>query len=135
MRRCWGGGEVSYSGEFFDFRHIKFEPVPAQTRLPIWVGGNSWPALRRAAKYADVWHPHDLTPDEVRAKGENLNEFADRAVPRSVRLAVDAYNVDRISDLVDAYVAVDCVRVVVDFRSLPPTEVSILAEKAANLLF
>jgi probable F420-dependent oxidoreductase len=135
LRACWAGGEVEYHGEFFDFRHIEFEPVPVQPRLPIWVGGDSAPALRRAAKYADVWHPHDLAPEELRAKAEQIDERAGRAVTRSVRVAATPDDLDRLADLVDEYVSVGCVTVVIDFRSQPSRAVAVLAEKAASLLF
>jgi probable F420-dependent oxidoreductase len=135
LRTCWAGREVEYHGEFFDFRHIEFEPVPVQPRLPIWVGGDSAPALRRAAKYADVWHPHDLSPGELRAKAEQLDERAGRSVTRSVRVALTPADLGRLADLVDDYVSVGCASVVIDFRSQPASEVAVLAEKAASLLF
>jgi probable F420-dependent oxidoreductase len=135
MRRCWEGGQIEHTGEFFDFEHIEFEPVPVQSRLPIWVGGNTGPALRRAATYADVWHPHDLTPEEIRSKGMKLDELAGRAVQRSARYAAGPSEVDRLPDIVDAYLEVGCTRVVVDFRSLPSNEVAVLAERAAAVLF
>ena len=135
LRACWAGGEVEYHGEFFDFRHVEFEPVPVQPRLPIWVGGDSGPALRRAAKYADVWHPHDLAPDELRAKAEQIDERAGRSVTRSVRVALTGADLGRLSDVVDEYVSVGCTSVVIDFRSQPVRDVALHAEKAASLLF
>ena len=134
--KCWAGGEISHDGEFFSFRHIDFEPVPVQRpRIPIWVGGDSGPALRRAARFADTWHPHDISPDELRAKGEKLDELAGRAVPRSVRLAITAEQIDGLPDVVDSYLEVGCRSVVIDFRSQPADVVSQLAEKAAARLF
>jgi probable F420-dependent oxidoreductase len=135
LRACWAGGEVEYHGEFFDFRHIEFEPVPVQPGLPIWVGGDSAPALRRAATYADVWHPHDLAPGELKAKADQLDQRAGRAVARSVRVALTPADLGRLADLVDEYVAVGCASVVIDFRSQPAPEVAVLAERAASLLF
>jgi probable F420-dependent oxidoreductase len=135
VRRCWAGGPVEYDGEFFSFRHVEFEPVPLQARLPIWVGGNSGPALRRAARYADVWHPHDLSPEEVADKGDRLDDIAGRQVPRSARIALGAEDLVGLPDTVDAFLAVGCTRVVLDFRSLATDTVAVLAEKAAALLF
>ncbi|HEX3960469.1 MAG TPA: TIGR03619 family F420-dependent LLM class oxidoreductase [Trebonia sp.] len=135
LRACWAGGEVEYHGEFFDFRHVEFEPVPVQPRLPIWVGGDSGPALRRAARHADVWHPHDLAPDELRAKAEQIDERAGRSVTRSVRVALTGADLGRLTDIVDEYVSVGCESVVIDFRSQPAQDVARHAEKAASLLF
>jgi probable F420-dependent oxidoreductase len=135
MRRCWAGGPVEYDGEFFSFRHIDFEPVPRQARLPIWVGGNSAPALRRTARYGDVWHPHDLAPEEIATKGAVIDELAGRSVGRTARIAVGSADLPALPDTVDAYVAVGCTAVVLDFRSLDSDTVAVLAEKAAARLF
>ncbi|GGM64647.1 TIGR03619 family F420-dependent LLM class oxidoreductase [Dactylosporangium sucinum] len=136
MLACWQGGEVAYDGEFYSFRHIDFEPTPAQRpHPPIWVGGDSGPALRRAARFADVWHPHDITPARLAEAGEELDERAGRKVPRSVRLGVTESQVDGIAELVDSYLEAGCVRVVVEFRSLPSEHVVRLGERAARLLF
>jgi alkanesulfonate monooxygenase SsuD/methylene tetrahydromethanopterin reductase-like flavin-dependent oxidoreductase (luciferase family) len=136
MTRCWRGGEISHDGDFFSFRYIDFEPVPLQQpSIPIWVGGASASALRRAARFARTWHPNDLTPEEVRAKGQQLDELAGREVNRSLRLAVTAEQVDGLPERIDAYGAVGCQRVVIDFRSQSAGVVAQLAEKAAARLF
>lgn len=136
MLECWKGGSVSHEGQHFSFRHIDFEPTPEQLpHPPVWVGGDSAPALRRAAKYADVWHPHDLSPAEVSSSGDKLDALAGRNVARSVRISVDEHQVDGISDLVDSYLDIGCTRVVVDFRSLPTDMVAKLAKLAAARLF
>ncbi len=134
MRACWAGGEVEYHGDFFDFRHIEFEPTPVQPRVPIWVGGDSPPAIRRAAAYADVWHPHDLTPADLQAKAEQIDERAGRRVTRTVRLALTPDDLAGLGDLVDEYGSVGCASVVLDFRSVSSEGVVGLAEKAAELL-
>jgi probable F420-dependent oxidoreductase len=136
MCRCWAGGEIAHDGEFFSFRHIEFEPMPLQQpRVPIWVGGDSPAALRRAARFADVWHPHDLAPDALRERGDRLDDEAGRAIPRSVRLAVGPGDLARLADVVDAYTEAGCVRVVIEFRSQRSAVAVDLAEKAAVALF
>lgn len=136
MCQCWAGGsDISHEGEFFNFRHIEFAPTPAQgARVPIWVGGHSRPALRRAARFADVWHPHDVSLEELTALGDQLDEAAGRPVARSVRLGIDVSDLPGLSDRVDAYLAAGCVTVVLDFRSQPCDVVVRLAENAAELL-
>jgi probable F420-dependent oxidoreductase len=54
LRKLWGGGWVDHHGEFFDFDALEMSPVPARP-IPIFVGGFSKPALRRAATLGDGW--------------------------------------------------------------------------------
>lgn len=53
LATLWQGGWVEHHGEFYDFAPVKMRPVPA-TPIPIYVGGFSKPALRRAARN-DGW--------------------------------------------------------------------------------
>src|SRR6202012_716843 len=55
---CWAPGLVSFDGKFFSFAdmHVNPKPVP-QPHPPIWIGGFSDAALRRAARFAAVWQP------------------------------------------------------------------------------
>ncbi|HEX4225923.1 MAG TPA: TIGR03619 family F420-dependent LLM class oxidoreductase [Pseudonocardiaceae bacterium] len=46
---------ASYEGSFVSFRNVRTAPRPAH--LPVWVGGNSDIALRRAVRLGDGWHP------------------------------------------------------------------------------
>src|SRR5262249_56725638 len=55
-------------------------PRPRQARLPIWVGGSSKPALRRAALRGDGWLPQGTTPDEMPAQIAFLLEERKRAL-------------------------------------------------------
>lgn len=50
------GGDIAYEGSSFAARGVRFFPVPT-TPPPIWVGGNSKPALRRALSRAQGWAP------------------------------------------------------------------------------
>jgi probable F420-dependent oxidoreductase len=134
FRECWKGGEVEYHGDYFDFRHIEFEPIPVQRPLPIWVGGNVGPALRRAAKYADVWHPHDISLEEMTTASARIDELAGRHVPTSMRLALEEKDLDGLADRVDSYLDAGCLTVVLDFRSVKADEISGLAERAATQL-
>jgi probable F420-dependent oxidoreductase len=55
---CWAPGTVSFAGKFFAFSDMHVSPKPLQQpHPPIWVGGASDAALRRAAMFAAVWQP------------------------------------------------------------------------------
>jgi probable F420-dependent oxidoreductase len=59
----WTQAEPSFAGEFVRFSGITMEPKPPQTpHPPIWVGGESGPAVRRAAKLGDAWYPIGTNP-------------------------------------------------------------------------
>jgi probable F420-dependent oxidoreductase len=58
MRRCWSEEKISHSGEFSSFADVHTGPPPAQDGgIPIWIGGESDVAIRRAVERGDVWHP------------------------------------------------------------------------------
>jgi alkanesulfonate monooxygenase SsuD/methylene tetrahydromethanopterin reductase-like flavin-dependent oxidoreductase (luciferase family) len=136
MLACWAGGSVAHDGEFYSFRPVSFEPRAAQLpHPPLWVGGHSSAALRRAARFADVWHPHDLAPAEVTRYGEQLDALAGRQVPRTVRIQATTAQVDQLGDVLAGYAGAGCAEVVLDFRSLVADEVAAAAEAAAARLF
>jgi len=54
IRRALAGESFTFKSEFFDFKNIKVTPEPIQKpRPPIWLGGFTPAALRRAARYGD----------------------------------------------------------------------------------
>jgi probable F420-dependent oxidoreductase len=58
MRRCWAEERISHNGEFVSFAEVHTGPRPAQSGgIPIWIGGESDVAVRRAVEHGDVWHP------------------------------------------------------------------------------
>lgn len=56
MRAWWSDASVDFSGEFNRAEAMAMEPKPPQgAAIPIWVGGGSPAALRRAGELADGW--------------------------------------------------------------------------------
>jgi probable F420-dependent oxidoreductase len=67
MEILWRDDEPVFHGRFYDIEGLAFEPKPIQRpRPPIYIGGNSNPALRRAARY-DGWQPNPshITFEEI----------------------------------------------------------------------
>jgi probable F420-dependent oxidoreductase len=52
----WAAGKVSFAGRFVSFTDMHVNPKPVRPP-PIWIGGTSDAALRRAARFAAVWQP------------------------------------------------------------------------------
>jgi len=64
IRKLWRPGWVEHRGEFFHFPAIRQSPAPAHA-IPIWVGGHSAAARRRAARLGDGYIGSGNTPAEV----------------------------------------------------------------------
>src|SRR3954454_770989 len=57
-----------------------FLPKPVQRpHPPLWIGGRSAAAVRRAARAGDAWHPSHLTVDELRRQIPQLRDECERA--------------------------------------------------------
>lgn len=79
MRRCWSEDEVSFDGEFWKLERVTVLPRPVQRPLPLWIGGNSEAAMRRAGRLGDGWIPSFIAPDGFRAGVEKTCAFAAEA--------------------------------------------------------
>lgn len=80
MKACWTQEDPEFHGQFFDFSGIKFAPKPRQhPHPPLWFGGNSLPALKRAVELGDGWHAVWQTPEEVAEKAKILRDLCARA--------------------------------------------------------
>src|SRR5271169_3602763 len=62
-RELWTKDDPRFEGRYVKFANILFEPKPVQKPYPpIWVGGESGPALRRTARLGDGWYPIGTNP-------------------------------------------------------------------------
>ena len=63
FKELWTSDEPAFEGKYCRFSSIHFLPKPVQKpHPPIWVGGQSRPAMRRAAALGDGWHPVGAIP-------------------------------------------------------------------------
>ena len=82
----WTEDDPHFEGKYISFDDISFLPKPVQKpHPPIWVGGESRPALRRTAELADGWYPLGSnptfpmgTPEQLKAGLERLAGYARR---------------------------------------------------------
>ncbi|MDH5340674.1 MAG: LLM class F420-dependent oxidoreductase [Rubrivivax sp.] len=74
MRKLWSGNMVEHHGEFFDFAPMQMTPSPAQP-VPIYIGGMSKAALRRAAQLGDGWMGPGQTVDAALETVTELNRL------------------------------------------------------------
>ncbi|MBV9965930.1 MAG: TIGR03619 family F420-dependent LLM class oxidoreductase [Alphaproteobacteria bacterium] len=58
FKTLWTEKKPTIGGKFVHYDRLLLEPKPAQRpHPPIWVGGESGPSLRRAARLGDAWYP------------------------------------------------------------------------------
>ncbi|MER6809837.1 TIGR03619 family F420-dependent LLM class oxidoreductase [Spirillospora sp. NPDC000708] len=76
LRAALSGRTVSYEGPYYAFRDMVIDPHAVQERVPLWIGGHSERALRRAVTLGDGWAP---APQSFRGPTpELMREMLDR---------------------------------------------------------
>jgi probable F420-dependent oxidoreductase len=72
-------GHATFSGRFFSFEDVEIEPGPAQPGgPPLWVGGRSAAAIRRAAGLGDGWIPIWVSVERFK---EGIAKLPEHVVP------------------------------------------------------
>jgi alkanesulfonate monooxygenase SsuD/methylene tetrahydromethanopterin reductase-like flavin-dependent oxidoreductase (luciferase family) len=80
IKTVWAEEIASYQGRFASFRDVRTAPDPLRRpHPPIWVGGASDAALRRAVIHGDAWHPIRIRVDWLRDTGlPRLRQIAEK---------------------------------------------------------
>jgi probable F420-dependent oxidoreductase len=94
LRVCWGPDPVNFDGEFVQLDAMKVQPKPTHP-IPIWVGGGSEPAYRRAAERGDGFHAIGLDPEGAARVVERLRrDRPEESFTVSLRTGWDAQGMD-----------------------------------------
>ncbi|MER7107331.1 LLM class F420-dependent oxidoreductase [Streptomyces sp. NPDC000229] len=158
LRAALGPEEFpEFRGERFTFEGLGQRPRPVQERVPVWIGGSSPAALRRAALKGDGWlpqgDPRDRLPGQI-AKLRRLREEAGIAEPLVIGAITEALYVgdaawdvgrrtlggkpDALAESLRVYGAMGVDQIQVRFRSRSRTELTdqmrAFAEGVAPLL-
>jgi len=85
LRKLWTGESVSHEGRFFSFPETQMLPKPAREGgPPIWVGGRTEAAFKRAGTLCDGYLSYVVTPDQFRNALDAISvhyEAANRNIP------------------------------------------------------
>ena len=87
IRDFWDDGYAEHSGAFYDVPRSGMFPVPRQ-RIPVYIGGMSDAALRRAARH-DGWLADSYAFDELPGRIERLTHLRAEAGRADERLRGD----------------------------------------------
>jgi probable F420-dependent oxidoreductase len=104
FRELWSSDNPCFKGKYCSFSDIVFVPKPVQKpAIPIWIGGHSRQAIRRAARLGDGWHPIGgvptipLEPEDMTRDLEMLANYAAKAGRniKDIRVALKGSLFDR----------------------------------------
>jgi probable F420-dependent oxidoreductase len=107
----WSKDKPSFSGKYFQFDDVHFSPkVVQKPHPPLWIGGESPPAIRRAATLGDGWVPIDCNPtfplnsvplfeksidklkEEIKKAGRKIEEVKIGYIPQNFELNENTRN-------------------------------------------
>ncbi|MFC7542102.1 TIGR03619 family F420-dependent LLM class oxidoreductase [Siccirubricoccus deserti] len=58
FRTLWTEEKPLIEGKYVRYKDLVFDPKPVQKpHPPLWIGGESGPSMRRAARLGDAWYP------------------------------------------------------------------------------
>jgi probable F420-dependent oxidoreductase len=90
IKTLWTEDQPAFHGRYVKFDNIAFDPKPVQQpHIPLWIGGNSQSAIRRAVTLGDGWHPTRPLVQDIKTGLAYLQEMCsrDRRDPRSLVIA------------------------------------------------
>ena len=79
FKELWTSDDPFFEGQYCRFSNITFLPKTVQKpHPPIWIGGESPPALRRVARLGDAWFPIGLNPRFPVPTAKRYSEYLER---------------------------------------------------------
>jgi probable F420-dependent oxidoreductase len=77
MKTLWSEDPASFEGRFTSFENVVLATKPrTDGGPPIWIGGNTEAALRRALRFGSGWHGFEVFPEEIAELRERLERLA-----------------------------------------------------------
>jgi probable F420-dependent oxidoreductase len=94
LRACWGSSPASFAGPTVQFEDLRMKPLP-QRPIPVWVGGHTDRALRRAIERGDGWQGTLIKLDEIPAITKRLrSERPEEEFTLSYRIDVSPKDIE-----------------------------------------
>jgi probable F420-dependent oxidoreductase len=135
MRALWADRPASYHGRFVAFDRVHSLPQPTDGIVPIILGGNTAPAVRRCARLADGWFPHAIHPADFAAAAALLRATAEAAgrSPEDITISVSPGTADQARemdvDFVRSYVEHGASRLVINSGLAGPEDLGGLRDR------
>ena len=95
LRELWTNPSVDFEGEWHRIDDAGLNPLPVQRPIPIWLGGEAEPVLRRVGRLGDGWLPR-LAPDETaRELIARMHGYAREAGRDPAEIGIEAWSAIR----------------------------------------
>jgi probable F420-dependent oxidoreductase len=75
LRALWTEPVVDFTGRWHRVPEAGINPLPVQRPVPLWLGGQAEPVLRRIGAMGDGWFPQMLPDDDARAMLDRLRGY------------------------------------------------------------
>lgn len=147
LHELWTAEEPSFVGKYYRVPRSIFLPKPLQRpHPPIWIGGNSRRALRRAAELGDGWHPTNrLGPSALAEEMKYLRDLAQKAGrdPDAIALTIrwnavpgltDSFAVNEMALKLRQYKEVGVQHVCFDYNIPQPTSLQAMFKGMERLM-
>ncbi len=90
LRLLWSQPLVSFSGKWHTIPDAGLNPLPVQRPIPLWLGGQADPAIRRAAQIGDGWMLNYRAADAARQPLEKFKQYLGEAGRRPDSVGIEA---------------------------------------------
>ncbi len=90
LRALWQSTSVTFNGKWTHIEDAGINPLPVRRNIPIWIGGQAEPVLRRVGRLGDGWFPQIKPGDQARAMLESIHTAAREAGRDPSAIGVEA---------------------------------------------
>ena len=94
LRELWTKPFVTFKGQYHNLENVGIYPQPIQRPIPIWIGGDSEPVLKRIASFGDGWLSYGETLETAAAKMDKLHRYLEAAGRKPIEVGMEVVGVN-----------------------------------------
>jgi probable F420-dependent oxidoreductase len=98
LRRLWTERSVTFDGTWHHIDRAGINPLPVRRPIPLWMGADTEPAIRRVARLADGFFSHFAPTEEGRALAARFWEWVTEAGRDPKRIGLECRFGARMTD-------------------------------------
>jgi len=98
LRELWTKPSVTFDGRWHHVDRAGLNPLPVQRPIPLWMGADTEPAIRRAARLADGFFSHFAATDDGRAQAATFWEWVRKSGRDTARVGLECRTGARMTD-------------------------------------